>query len=33
MELTPGIKSKLDKLQEKYEAMGQDMMGYCMLIS
>ena len=28
MELTPEIKSKLDKLQEKYEAMGQDMAAY-----
>jgi len=28
MELTPEIKSKLDKLQEKYEAMGQDMTAY-----
>ena len=28
MELTPEIKSKLDKLQEKYAAMGQDMAAY-----
>lgn len=28
MELTPEIKDKLDKLQEKYAAMGQDMSAY-----
>ncbi|MCX2482226.1 tryptophan 2,3-dioxygenase family protein [Pedobacter sp. MR2016-24] len=28
MELTPEIKDKLDKLQEKYAAMGQDMAAY-----
>ncbi|RZK81132.1 MAG: tryptophan 2,3-dioxygenase [Pedobacter sp.] len=28
MELTPQIKDKLDKLQEKYAAMGQDMSAY-----
>jgi len=28
MELTPQIKEKLDKLQEKYAAMGQDMSAY-----
>lgn len=28
MELTPQIKEKLDKLQEKYAAMGQDMAAY-----
>ncbi|WP_342329681.1 tryptophan 2,3-dioxygenase family protein [Pedobacter sp. FW305-3-2-15-E-R2A2] len=28
MELTPQIKDKLDKLQEKYTAMGQDMSAY-----
>ena len=28
MELTPEIKEKLDKLQEKYAAMGQDMSAY-----
>lgn len=28
MELTPQIKEKLDKLQEKYAAMGQDMASY-----
>lgn len=28
MELTPQIKDKLDKLQEKYAAMGQDMAAY-----
>jgi tryptophan 2,3-dioxygenase len=28
MELTPEIKDKLDKLQEKYAAMGQDMLAY-----
>jgi tryptophan 2,3-dioxygenase len=28
MELTPDIKDKLDKLQEKYAAMGQDMSAY-----
>lgn len=28
MELTPQIKEKLDKLQEKYTAMGQDMSAY-----
>lgn len=28
MDFTPEIKSKLDKLQEKYEAMGQDMASY-----
>jgi tryptophan 2,3-dioxygenase len=28
MELTAEIKSKLDKLQQKYEAMGQDMAAY-----
>ena len=28
MDFTPQIKDKLDKLQEKYEAMGQDMASY-----
>src|SRR3954464_12720118 len=28
MDFTPQIKEKLDKLQEKYEAMGQDMISY-----
>jgi tryptophan 2,3-dioxygenase len=28
MDFTPQIKEKLDKLQEKYEAMGQDMASY-----
>src|SRR3954468_7679782 len=28
MDFTPQIKDKLDKLQEKYEAMGQDIASY-----
>ena len=28
MEFTPEIKDKINKLQEKYEAMGQDMSAY-----
>ena len=28
MDFTPEIKDKINKLQEKYEAMGQDMASY-----